>query len=271
MEDPLERIAARQDWQYQEWAEDFGDDTTTKAADTLALRRDMVTLLHFVEEHKVVGTRSTGNMPLKMIRQVTAEFVNPPELEEKIGDQVYQLRTEYNLWPLYFLHSIAEVGGLLTTPQGARWRLTPAGEAFLGADSPHQVLKLLTIWWFETNWMIAYPLTGLGDYLPRGFTRITLSRLVAIPPGRRIPFPAFADTLAGRTGLEWEEEWAGDHTDLLRWAIRRIVIIVAADFGIIEPDYAERPPGLAPKLLAFRVTPFGRTLLTALTLLTGQP
>jgi hypothetical protein len=33
----------------------------------------------------VVGVQVTGNMPMKMVREVTARFVKPPKLEDTIG------------------------------------------------------------------------------------------------------------------------------------------------------------------------------------------
>ncbi len=59
----------------------------------LPVRRNMVTLLTYVRDNKVVGTQSTGNMPLQAVREVTARFVVPPVLEQTIGDHTYRLRS----------------------------------------------------------------------------------------------------------------------------------------------------------------------------------
>jgi len=93
-------------------------------ADALPLRRDMVALLTYVHDNRVTGTQSTGNLPLKAVREVTARFVHPPVLETTVGDRTFRVRSEYDAWPLYFLHTLADVGGLLVG--GRARRSTPA-------------------------------------------------------------------------------------------------------------------------------------------------
>jgi hypothetical protein len=266
MLDLMSNLVDVHDWRYEAWLPEFRSPHVAAAAEALPLRRDVVTLLQFTQEQKVVGTKSSGNMPLKMIRLLTPHFVDPPVLDEEIGDRVFALRSEYDVWPLYFRHVLAELGGLLTTPQGARWRVTPEGEAWLAADSATQTLHLLYTWWFGVNWLITWPLTGFGEYLPQGFEEKTLARLLAIPVGRRVDFPTFADTLVQRTGVTWTALELPDHAGWLRSAMRKIVAQPGEDLGILELETQEIDPSpLQPKLLAFRVTPLGRVLLTALT------
>jgi hypothetical protein len=90
----------------------------------LPLRRDMVTLITYVRDNRVTGTQSTGNLPLKAVREVTARFVHPPVLETTVGDRTFRVRSEYEVWPLYFLHTLVDVGGLLVG--GRARRPTPA-------------------------------------------------------------------------------------------------------------------------------------------------
>ncbi len=267
MLDHLYRLVDPRNWEFQMWAEQVYTDQMLAQAEALPLRRDVVTLLTFVNEHKVVGTRSTGNMPLKLIRQLAPLFVVPPELDDRIGERIYPLKSEYDVWPLYFLHALAEVGGLVETLPGRLWRILPNGESFLETDCLDQTLHLLFTWWYQTNWLIAYPLAGLGEALPPAFEGITLRRLRAMPVGRRIRFEPFADQLIRRAGLTWSAPQSTVAQDLLRSGIRKMVIQVAADFGIVELAVKERAPGLVPRLVAFEVTAFGRLLLTALDLL----
>ena len=264
MPDLLATLVDVRDYRYEAWLSEFRGQHTIDAAEALPLRRDVVTLLRFAQENKVVGTKSTGNMPLKMIRRLALDFVDPPVLDQRIGENVYPLKTEYDVWPLYFRHILAEVGGLLETPNGARWRVTPKGEAWLAADSPTQLLHLLHTWWFRTNWLITWPVSGLGDYLPQGFVETTLARLTAIPVERRIDFNSFADTLVQRTGLTWTATESTYRDDLLRSSIRKMVAQPGADFGVLSLLTRELESPILPKLLAFRVTAVGRILLTAL-------
>ncbi len=95
------------------WLEHYENSEIGRQAEILPLRRDMETLLTFVRDNKVVGTQGAGNMPMKAVREVTARFANPPKLEDTIGKEVFRIRSEADLWPLYFLRVLAEVGGLL--------------------------------------------------------------------------------------------------------------------------------------------------------------
>lgn len=61
------------------WMRQIKSDQVARA-EALPLRRDMVTLLTCVRDNRVVGTQSTGNPPLKAVREVTARFVHPPQL-----------------------------------------------------------------------------------------------------------------------------------------------------------------------------------------------
>jgi hypothetical protein len=248
------------------WLKQHYNAEMVRQARALPLRRDMVTLLTYVRDTKVVGTQSTGNMPLKAVREVTERFVNPPQLETTIGERTYRLRSEADLWPLYFLHILAEVGGLLAIAPARRWRLTPEGEHFLGADLLLQVSFLLAVWWYEVNWLVAYPFEGMGDDLPPSFNRITLARLGSLPIGSPISFGDFADGLIEETGLTWSAPSSSFATMLLRGSIERMVVRVLAGFSAVECEYRKVPlgKGTTTQLVAFETTPFGKALLDAI-------
>lgn len=232
----------------------------------LPLRQDMVTLLEFIRDHKVVGTQSTGNMPLKAVREVTARFCDPPRLTTTIGDQTFHLRSEADLWPLYFLHILADVGGLIKTTPSRRWQLTPKGQQFLDASPVLQVPFLLTIWWFRVNWLVAYPMMGMGEALPGLFSEATLALLRSIPTAKVVSFAIFSDILIEMTGLTWTARDSIFATRALHTSIERMVIRVLADFGMVKRRYEEEPlgKGTISKLVAFEITPQGTTLLNAL-------
>jgi len=170
------------------WLKNHSSASMVQQAETLPLRRDMVTLLSFVRDTKVIGTQSTGNMPLKAVRQVTACFVYPPKLEFTIGNHTYHLRSEQELWPLFFLHILAEVGGLLKTARARRWQLTAQGRRFLNTDPMLQVSFLLAVWWYKVNWIVAFPVVGMGMELPLFFQAVTLDSLRALPIGSSVSF-----------------------------------------------------------------------------------
>jgi hypothetical protein len=242
-----------------------------RQAEELPLRRDMETLLTFVRDNKVIGTQGAGNMPLKAVREVTARFVDPPKLEAAIGDHIYRLRSETDLWPLYFLRILAEVGNLLKPGSARRWRLTSQGEEFLDANPMLQASFLLAVWWLKVNWLVAYPYTGMGDALPPFFNLDTLDSLRSLRVGTFVPFDKFADEIIGKTGLTWGARDSSFATSALRGSISRMVISVLADFNAVERKYREEPlgKGTISKLYAFKITPFGKALLDAVAAVSG--
>jgi hypothetical protein len=261
------RFSNQAEKHFRDWFNRYHTADLMRQAEQLAVRRDMVTLLSFVHENKVVGTQSTGNMPLKMVRAVTAQFVNPPVLDNTIGDKTYHLRTEENVWPLYFLHILAEISDMLITAPSRRWRVTENGLSFLSMDPILQTGYMLTNWWFRVNWAIAFPVTGLGDGPPSGFNTKTLAHLRQLMVGQTIPFEPFADKLVAATGLTWGAQ--GDFTtNLLRTTVERLVINILKKFEAVTCAYVEKRYTVSStatytELDSFAVTPFGQMLLEA--------
>lgn len=237
-------------------------------SENLALRRDVVAVLTYVRDHKVVGTQSTGNFPLKVVREVTAQFVNPPVLDTTIGDRVYRLRSEDDVWPLVFVHALAFNGGLLALEPNRRWQLTDFGHHFLTSRPEHQIWELLAVWWTLVDWTMAYPVTGLSDGLPPRFRQITQRRLLSLPVETRISFEAFADELIRETGFKWPSRDPSFHRLILHGAVRNIVMNPMSRFGIVTLEHQDKPlgKGVSKELVAFQVTPFGRDLLESLPL-----
>ena len=251
-----------------DWLKAYSTEELARQAEGLPLRRDMVTLLTYVRDHTVTGTQSTGNMPLKAVREVTALFVNPPVLDPTSGDRTYKLRSEADVWPLYFLHILAEVGNLLRIERGRKWRLLPAGEAFLTLEPLQQVASLLEIWWYDVNWLVAFSVSGMGTALPPYLGGLTLAHLRALPVGERVPFEAFADELVAAAGLRWRSPNREYAHKGLRSAVRYMVVDILSNFGILEAEHREEKGSwrMQRKVVAFHVTPLGEALLEFLAL-----
>lgn len=256
---------------FNKWVKQFGHARIVRQAEELPLRRDMVTLLTFVRDNKVIGTQSTGNMPLKAVREVTARFVKPPKLETTIGDHTYRLRSEADIWSLYYLHILAEVGALLAIAPARRWRLTSHGKRFLETGPLFQVMLLLTIWWNEVNWLVAYPFEGMGEALPPDFNLVTLAHLRSLPVGKPISFEKFANRLIEQTGLSWSAKDISSAPMLLRGSIERMVIDILANFGGVKGAYREEPlgKGTISKLNIFEITSLGKAELDAVAIMSA--
>ena len=57
------------------------------------LKFDLV-LLTYLRENKVIGTQSTGNLPLKPAQEISAGFVDPPIWKFELGDYVSHVRAQ---------------------------------------------------------------------------------------------------------------------------------------------------------------------------------
>jgi len=228
-----------------------------------ALRRDMATFLSYLNKNRVVGTQATGNLPLKAVREICAQFVNPPALEEKIGDKVYKIRSEDDVYLLYYLHTLANIGGFVMGGQARVWKLTTEGYEFLNAPASLQLSFMLALWWYQTDWRIAFPVSGLDGGLPKGFDSISLKRLLELPVGKSISYEPFADQLIKETCFTWASLDQDASKSIRRSAIARLVIYPLANFGILEYEYKEKlSDGYKSKYLAkIRLTSFGKGLL----------
>jgi hypothetical protein len=227
-------------------------------AQNLPLRRDMVTLLTYLRDHRVIGTQASGNLPLKAIREVTAGFVHPPVLDSTIGEHTHHLRSEDDVWPLLFIHLLANYGSLLEGGRSRRWLMTNEGERFLEYPPGTQIAFLTSIWWKKMDWVIAFPYEGLSKGLPPRFKDTTRIYLQELPVETRIPVDEFADELIARTGLTWRAEVESAQT-ILRRAIYRMVVYVLDYFGMAEIKY--RDDKHAAIVSNFTMTVFGRKLL----------
>lgn len=265
------RLGASPSLRGTSWREQHVNTALARTAEALPVRCDMATLLTFVRDEKVVGTQGKGNMPLKVVHAITARFVDPPKLEGFVGERYYELRSEEHFWPLFFLHVLAEVGGLLKTGQARRWRLTSAGERFLDTEPALQAPFLLAVWWYRVNWLIAYSYTGMGDALPPFFNRHTLAGLRALPTGRFVAFNKFADELIGKTGLTWGAREHSFARSALHGSIQRMAIDILADFGALQCRYRQESTewGMVRELAAFKVTMWGAALLDAVAIVGG--
>jgi len=247
------------------WAQGLPEDQRA-VAENLPLRRDTVTLLTYLRDNRVTGTQSKGNLTLKAVHEISKQFVNPPRLEEKIGDHVFRIRSEEAVWPLYFVHVLASVSGLVSGGPSRRWRLTPLGERFLAAPAPLQVWLLFTSWWTQTNWAMASPFEFRDDSVAASFPEFTLDHLLELPVDRRILFEPFADRLIEDLGLVFPIEDQDYARSILRAIVERIVVDPLTEFGVLIPEHGpHKTLGARYKdLLSFQVTTMGRGLLEAM-------
>jgi len=247
------------------WPETLSEEQQL-VVEELPLRRDVVALLIYLRDNKVIGTQSTGNLPLKAVHEICARFIDPPQLEEAIGEHVYRVRSETEVWPLYYRHILAAVGGLVTGGLSRRWKLTPLGERFLAAPAPLQVWLLLATWWTQTNWAVATPYDFEDGCMPPEFSRLALKHLLAIPLGELTSFEQFADRMTEDSRMVLAIQDQESARRILHRIIESVVINPLIDFGILQTEYEPHKTLGAdfPQLSTFWITPYGKDLLEAI-------
>jgi len=230
----------------------------------LPLRRDMVTLLTYLLEHNVKGTDATGNFPLKHVRAIIAGFVDPPELDFKIGERVFKLRTEDEVLSLKKLHILACVAGLIHGGESMRWVLLEQGEVFLSLAPEEQVWYLVKIWFRRINWLYEY--NSEIDVDLNALKKGVVDVLLDYPSNTAVSMTDMVSDIDARLVMDL----GGNDTESERERrcrfLEKVVINPLTDFGILErvEDVEYIGSYQFTKLKAVRLTSFGQGLLTYL-------
>jgi len=230
--------------------------------------RDMVAFLMFVRDNNIIGTSVTGNMPLKAVADLSFLLSQPRKLEVKIGDRMYRPRSEYDVWPIFVLHVVADVGGMIRTGRSRAWKLTVQGQQFLEMDSAIQLAYSLAVYWHRVNWLLAYPVMGMGEELPYGFSIIALDQLCQLSAEINTSFIGYADALIEATGLVWTAPESTFAADMLRRSIERMIVEMLVKCGAVKCRYRRKTSlGMTVKeLTTIQLTPLGSALLEAVAL-----
>ena len=241
------------------------DEEQRQAMQALPLRRDVLALLNYLKANRVTGTQSKGNLTLKDVRAICAQFVDPPKLETQIGEHVFRIRSEADIWPLYFVHVLASVGGLVTGGPGRQWQVTPLGEKFLAVPAEAQVWLLFLTWWTQVNWGIAASYAP-EEFPPTHVRQVILDHLLNLPLEHSTPFDAFADQVIQAASLSWPHGDGSHERSILHGLIRSTVAEPLSNFGILVLEHGPHPILGAnfSKLMALSLTTLGKTLLKTL-------
>lgn len=232
-------------------------------AEKLPLRRDMIALLTYLRDTKVTGTKATGNFPLKAVSEICARFVEPVTLERKIGDKVYKVRSESEVWPLYFRHVLAAVPVFIEGGPGRRWKLTIIGERFLALPPALQIWIMCANWWTMINWAIAVNYELHSGYLDLDFRMAALHQLLELPLATHTDFKTFADKIIKDASLVWTMQDQKFARYIMHVTIERIVVKPQIDFGVLE--VTTQPNEILgedfQQISSILLTPFGKKLL----------
>ena len=232
------------------------------AVEALPLRHDVLVLLNYLKANRVTGTPSSGNLTLQAVRAICARFVDPPELEIRIGKYVSRMRSESSVWPLYFVHVLASVGGLITGGPGRRWQVTAMGEKFMLAPAESQVWLLFLTWWTKVNWGIAA--SYAPDESPSArFRQNILEQLLNLPLQQSSPFDEFVDQVVQAARMRWPDGDDSRERSILQGLISSTVAKPLSSFAVLELVNGPHPTLGAefPELHALTLTALGKSLL----------
>jgi hypothetical protein len=211
-----------------------------EVAKSLPIRRDLVTLLNYLKTNRVKGTNATGNFPRKDIRAITAMFVNPPELDLKLGDRVFEMRSEDEVPELMFVHILANTAGLIYGGESLQWTVTELGEDFLRRDPIFQTWYLTAYWFDHINWYYLYPYDDFDSVLDlRKFEALIYDVFLNIPLSEKVTVQYLIDKINEKSPLWITYSSARDDFHEKFYFLYKVLLKPFDRFGIInlfEPE-----------------------------------
>jgi hypothetical protein len=228
------------------------------AARALPLRRDVETMLVYLREHKVTGTQSTGNLPLRAVAEISSGFVTPLVLEMRLGSLVHRFRSEEEVQPVFFAHLLARGAGLITGGPGRLWRLTSRGESFPIEAAFAQVCTLLRAWWYKADWQLTLSYRPFADEQAAVLPRLIRSMMEQLPVGQPEQFEPFVERLIAAAKWSWEQPEPYAIRAAIGSALQSLVVDPLAEFGMLSAQRKREA------LQSFSLTGFGRALLRSL-------
>ena len=186
----------------------------------------------------------------------------------RLGNKVYPARSEEEVWPVYFVHILANRADLIAGGPGRRWRLTKRGERYFDAPADVQVRALLVAWWHQVNWTVATHYNIFDEVFSSEFPRSSQKLFKQLEVGQWMEYEPFVDRLIKEIGLRWEAE--AEESERIReyigLSLERMLIEPLEALGMLTGQRSrnEDAPFSRERLRAFSLTAFGRMLFETL-------
>ena len=231
-------------------------------AEALPFRKDIVTMMKYVHDNKVVGTKATGNFPRKHIRGIAEKFVIPPEVDTKIGDRVYKLRSEDEMPDFQFIHQFSNFCELILGGEGMRWHVSIIGDIFLNSEPKNQVWFLMKNWMTKFDWYFWYRFDNVESSLDLSdFIALIINLLLSYPAQEPIAIEKFVKDLD-----QLDPDWVHfNHTtfyiNLKKYYLLHIVVKPLELLGIIQTIGTKIEEINLYDVSQIMVTEFGKHLL----------
>lgn len=244
-----------------EWTKNLSEEDKD-IAESLPFRQDLVTMLNYIKQHRVKGTQATGNFPLKHIRAMTSKFVNPPELDHKIGDRVYKLRTEDEVPYLVFLHNFANIAQLILGGEGLEWEVSYPGERFLERRPEEQVWYMISNWFGRINWYYWYPWMDYYALIPHNeFQNLIIELLLSYSADSEMKIKRLIEDLDKRSPNWIKFSGNIDQSRYKKYFLIYVVLEPMNNLGIVNMEGEDFPVSPNSFAFNFKVTNFGKRIL----------
>ncbi len=229
----------------------------------LPLIRDVNTLLTYLQNNKVTGTSTMGNLSQKAVREISALMVNPPTLEIKIGKYTQKLKNELEVWPVYFVHLMAYWAELIEGGKGKVWQLTEKGRTFLETPPAEQLHNLFCGWWFHGNWLTIRIRYSRITYLPPYFPKIVHFLLTSTTSSKTFERIDFCEQVMEALGFVKELIRSKHDFEMICYEIEEMIIRPLEELGFIVGNHTEiaKYGEIYKELIDFQLSGFGREAL----------
>jgi hypothetical protein len=235
-------------------------------AENLALRKDAVAFLTYLQENKVIGTKEINNLPRKAVRGIAERFVNPPSLEYEQNGKTHSFRTEQDVPEVFFIHLLLVTAGLVVLGPGNRWMPSGLGEEIDNAPALLQVWLLFSNWWLRGDWSESYQLTAIAEESLDSFKETSLDLLLEYDAEETVLYADFIERLIQEMALVPGMENRASAVILLTYGVQGMLIDPLVKFGMLQKEFQARENAGREweELHSFKLTAFGKAMLEIL-------
>lgn len=236
-------------------------------AQNLNLRRYVIEMLTYFQNHAVVGTKK-NELPLKIVKELLRKFIliAKGEIPAELEEELQKIRKPKVITSVNFCHILISSGNLASGGPNERWTITPLGEQFLNAPPFAQVWYLFLTWWLNANWPDVAPdsaLRALFTSFDREIAWAFLENLL-LKSQETIEYSEFTESFSFEldlTDLSSQEKSVIQNS--LNLAIWHIILMPLRHFKVIEffePPTVDQEKNLF-QIHAFKMNPIQRDLL----------
>ena len=226
------------------------------------LRKNVLVILKYLKNNRVVGTEGTGNFPVKAVREIYQKFENAPMPTIILKQALQRIRSEDDVEQLAFVHHFAYISKLIDGGKKLPWALTPSGEQFLGYTAVEQTIVLFLFWLLALGLEDKLENEDLSCGVPFDLHFSIIDSLFQQPVGVEMSYTQFWNSWANEhqflaSGIEMDQI-----ETLFQTLITQTIMAPMIEFGAITGSIGNNLPLLNAEVdrNTFHLTPLGKKL-----------